>query len=87
MHLQAASAADPRPKAGCEQAAEMLNRDTSAQKQRLFRLSIGLLIGLACLGIRNLLGDSQNVLSATITVLIPVIAASFASSIVRKTDQ
>ncbi|WP_281452307.1 hypothetical protein [Paenarthrobacter nitroguajacolicus] len=65
----------------------MLNRNTSSQKQRLFWLGIGLLIGLTSLGIRNLLGDSQNVLGATITVLIPVIAALFASFHVRKSDQ
>ncbi|MDI2036257.1 hypothetical protein PJL15_03392 [Paenarthrobacter nitroguajacolicus] len=77
----------PDPRLPAQQTAEMLNRNTSSQKQRLFWLGIGLLIGLTSLGIRNLLGDSQNVLGATITVLIPVIAALFASFHVRKSDQ
>lgn len=55
----------------------------TVMKRRVLWLGLGLLVGLTTLGIRSLLGDSQNVLSATLTVLIPVIAALFASRIVR----
>ncbi|KIA73009.1 hypothetical protein ANMWB30_19360 [Arthrobacter sp. MWB30] len=44
-------------------------------------------MGLTTLGIRSLLGDSQNILSATLTVLIPVVAAIFASFIVKNNRQ
>lgn len=64
-------------------AAEMPERNPTVLKRRVLWLSLGLLVGLITLGIRSLLGDSQNVLSATLTVLIPVIAALFASLIVR----
>lgn len=65
----------------------MPDPDTKAAKHRALWLGCGLLVGLISLGIRYLLGDSQNTLSATITVLIPVVAALFASFIVRNTDR
>lgn len=64
-------------------AAEMPERNAPSTKRRVLWLGLGLLVGLITLGVRSLLGDSQTILSATLTVLIPVITALFASFIVR----
>jgi hypothetical protein len=64
-------------------AAKTPDRHTTSTKQRIYWPGLGLLVGLTTLGIRSLLGDSQNILSATLTVLIPVVAAIFASFIVK----
>lgn len=59
----------------------MAHRTPNHVKRRLAWLGFGFLIGMLTLGIRYLVGDSQNALSAAVTVLIPTTAAFFASLI------